>query len=295
MAAIAYLGWQAPQLLPLKKGDVLVVNASDAALLTHSTSPEALRAYVDDSVHVFSVPNLHAKVLVTATKAVIGSANASTHSGELEETIAVTDEPAARKALLDFIRGLAATATPVDEQFLLAAEATWARGRSAGPPGAGGARPDPGFLPRPPYRLYLADIELYEPSASEAAVFDTARRQARRAAGPAGRYFIDSYRLGTGDEPFRRGDVLVQVFEFDEERWVTPPVVVFSDPLPVPRGRSAIQLVRGRNDLEERPAAEVAAAIRTVGVDSRLNHPRWLRSPAARRALLGVWELADPD
>jgi hypothetical protein len=81
MAAIAYLGWQAPQLLPLKKGDVLVVNVSDAALLTHATSPEALRTYVDAGVQVSSVPSLHAKVLVTATKAVIGSANASSHSG----------------------------------------------------------------------------------------------------------------------------------------------------------------------------------------------------------------------
>jgi hypothetical protein len=204
---------------------------------------------------------------------VIGSANASSHSGELQEAIAVTDEPAARKALRVFIRGLGATATPVDEQFLLAAEATWARGRSAGPPGAGGTRPDPGFLPRAPYRLYLADTEFYEPSASEAAVFDTARRRARRAAGPAARYYIDSYRLRAGEEPFRRGDVLVEVYDSDGERWVNPPVVVFSDSLPVPRGRSAIQLVRGRSDLEEHPAAEVAAAMRTVGVDPRLNSP----------------------
>ncbi|CAG7622780.1 Rrf2 family transcriptional regulator [Rhodococcus opacus] len=50
-AAIAYLDQDAPTtLLPLRKGDVLVVNASTAALRAHATSPATLTHYVLQSL-----------------------------------------------------------------------------------------------------------------------------------------------------------------------------------------------------------------------------------------------------
>lgn len=41
-AAIGYLGQDAPALLPLRAGDLLVVNASKAAVRAYATSPTAL-------------------------------------------------------------------------------------------------------------------------------------------------------------------------------------------------------------------------------------------------------------
>ncbi|RZI53567.1 MAG: phosphatidylserine/phosphatidylglycerophosphate/cardiolipin synthase family protein, partial [Pseudonocardia sp.] len=76
-AAIGYLGQDAPELLPLRAGDLLVVNASKAAVRAHATSPAALAYYVNKGVRVLSSPTLHAKVIATNTRAVIGSANAS--------------------------------------------------------------------------------------------------------------------------------------------------------------------------------------------------------------------------
>ncbi|MFD9670059.1 phosphatidylserine/phosphatidylglycerophosphate/cardiolipin synthase family protein, partial [Rhodococcus sp. NPDC059968] len=61
-AAIGYLGQDAPDLLPLRAGDLLVVNASKAAIRAHATSPAALAYYVNKGVRVLSSPTLHAKV-----------------------------------------------------------------------------------------------------------------------------------------------------------------------------------------------------------------------------------------
>ena len=63
-AAIAHLGQDAPTLLPLRAGDVLVVNASRAAVRAHLTSPVALAYDVETGVRVQS-PNLHANVIAT--------------------------------------------------------------------------------------------------------------------------------------------------------------------------------------------------------------------------------------
>ncbi|MDF3313699.1 phosphatidylserine/phosphatidylglycerophosphate/cardiolipin synthase family protein, partial [Rhodococcus sp. T2V] len=64
-AAIAHLGQDAPTLLPLRAGDVLVVNASRAAVRAHLTSPVALAYYRDAGVRVLSSPDLHANVIAT--------------------------------------------------------------------------------------------------------------------------------------------------------------------------------------------------------------------------------------
>lgn len=96
-AAIAYLGADAPRLLQLRRYDVLVVNASDAALLAHATSPKALEADLAAGVRVSSSAKLHAKVLVTPTHAVIGSANASTHSSAVDEAVVISDRQGHRE------------------------------------------------------------------------------------------------------------------------------------------------------------------------------------------------------
>jgi hypothetical protein len=295
LAAIAYLGWEAPRLLPLRRGDVLVVNASDSALLAHATSPDALESYTDAGVRVSSTPRLHAKVVVTRTQAVIGSDNASTHSGALDEAVVVTDQRSVVAQASEFITGLT-DAIPVDGNFLTAAKATWARGRPSRLPGIGGTRPDPGFLPRPPFRVYVAaDVESYARSGTEAEVFRQAARRARAASGPASKYSLDSYRCERDDKPFRRNDVLVSVYEEDGELWVWPPVVVVSDPVAIPRTRSVVQIVKGRTDLQRLPAKEVSDLLRAVGLEGRLTETRWIRSTAVRKTLLGAWELDGLD
>jgi hypothetical protein len=105
-AAIAYLGEDAPALLPLRAGDLLVVNASRAAVRAHVTSPIALAHYVEAGVRVLSSPNLHANVIATNRRAIIGSANASHSSTIADEAVVVTDDPEVVAAAWTLIDGI---------------------------------------------------------------------------------------------------------------------------------------------------------------------------------------------
>lgn len=230
-------------------------------------------------------------MVVTAGEAVIGSANASASSTALEEAALITDDPvvvAASQAFIDGIPGL----TQVDDAFVTAAKATWARGRRSGPPGTDGGNPDPGFLPLWPFRLHLAaNTEVVAMSETEECAFRQASRRVRRAAGPAATYSIASYRLPREDAPYRCGDVLIQVYDDGGERWVAPPAVVFSDATQVSR-RWNLHLLRERVDLRPVAVRDAQAQLRDMGVDGRLGSQRWIRSPTLRDALFRLWGLS---
>jgi hypothetical protein len=86
--AVPYFGQAGSRLLPLRKGDMLVVNASEAAVRSGQTYPDGLRRLLNRGVQIYSLDNLHAKVYVLGSVAFIGSANASSRSSEgLEEAV----------------------------------------------------------------------------------------------------------------------------------------------------------------------------------------------------------------
>jgi hypothetical protein len=201
-AAIAYLGEDAPTLLPLRAGDVLVVNASRAAVRAHATSPAALAHYVDAGVRVLSSPNLHAGVIATGRWAVIGSAGASHSSTISDEAVVVTDDPEVVAAVRAFIDGIDEI-TEVDQVFLDNATAIWQIGRAVPLPGIGGRnRGEPDFLPTPVTRMFLWHITHYQPGAAEQ--HERAAHIARHgtSAGPAAKYQLEWFRI---DTPGSRG------------------------------------------------------------------------------------------
>ena len=116
-AAIAYVGQDAPNLLPLRAGDVLVVNASKAAVRAHATSPAALAYYLGKGVRVLSSPTLHAKVIATNRRAVVGSANASENSTFADDAVIITDDPEVVASVRKFIDGIDEI-TEVDQAFI---------------------------------------------------------------------------------------------------------------------------------------------------------------------------------
>ena len=163
-AAVAFVGVEAPKLLPLKSGDVLVVNAGDRTLSSGGTSPQAMRDFVERGVQVWSEPHLHAKVVATERGiAIVGSSNASTNSNKLHEAIAVTRDPEARRQLRGFVKGLLDVAERVDEQFLNHAEKVYRH-----PAGrVGDDSNPPGPFADLSKKLWLAEVEDYQPRPSE--------------------------------------------------------------------------------------------------------------------------------
>jgi len=103
-AAVAYIGADAQKIMPLKKGDVLICDASKGAITSGSTSAEALRKYIRDGVDCYSCPGLHAKLILLPRKLFIGSANASANSRDnLIEAVLETADKASRDSAARFI------------------------------------------------------------------------------------------------------------------------------------------------------------------------------------------------
>lgn len=269
-AAIAYLGEDAPALLPLRAGDLLVVNASRAAVRAHVTSPIALAYYVEAGVRVLSSPNLHANVIVTSQRAVIGSANASHSSTIADEAVVITDDPEVVAATWTFIDGIEEI-TEVDQVLLDNATTKAQVGLSVPIPGVGGrVRAELDFLPARVTRMFLRHIVEYEPSATEQQAW--AATQARRsgaATGPAATYQIEWFRLDDRRACLRRGDVLI--FVTDDNDRIYPPAVVDSEAIAIPRIHRAFgHLLLTRADLQPISVAHAAQQLADLGHP----HPR---------------------
>lgn len=80
VAAIAYIGSDAKDVLPLREGDFLICDASQRAIKQGVTNARSLAALHRRGVRIFSHEGLHAKVIVCGEFAWVGSANASKHS-----------------------------------------------------------------------------------------------------------------------------------------------------------------------------------------------------------------------
>ncbi|ORI19057.1 hypothetical protein BJD99_20495 [Rhodococcus sp. 1163] len=98
-AAIAYIGSHAAQRIPLCSGSSIIVDASEKSVRAGSTDPRVLLSWVKAGVNVYSLPNLHAKMILAdrASDAhppflAVGSANASdTSANRLHESVLLTD------------------------------------------------------------------------------------------------------------------------------------------------------------------------------------------------------------
>ena len=116
-AAIAYV--TDASLLPLRGGDILVTDASDASIASGRTSALVLEEYLKSEVELFSLSNLHAKVLILDDIAFVGSANASHNSANFYVEAAVeTDRPELVGQAAAFVSFLAESSTPIDSEFI---------------------------------------------------------------------------------------------------------------------------------------------------------------------------------
>ena len=119
LAAVAYVANAKD--LPLGKGDLLVCDASPAVAEAGSTVKRTLRKLVKDGVSVWSLQDLHAKVVVCGKRAIVGSANWSTTAEKRKIEAGIdTDDTAVVAAATTFVRGLLEykNVRKVDKAFL---------------------------------------------------------------------------------------------------------------------------------------------------------------------------------
>lgn len=90
----AVMAYVTSDLLSFKAGDLLVVDASTAAIKAGETDAKLLQKLARRGVAIYRCPNLHAKVLLLDDVAVIGSGNMSASSRDrLVEAAFMTDAP----------------------------------------------------------------------------------------------------------------------------------------------------------------------------------------------------------
>ena len=118
-AAVAYVATAKD--LPFGKGDTLVCDASPGVAKAGRTVRATLRKLVKAGVSVWSLQDLHAKVVVCGKRAIIGSANWSTAAENRKIEAGIdTDDPAVVAAAGSFVRGLLDhdDVLPVNKAFL---------------------------------------------------------------------------------------------------------------------------------------------------------------------------------
>jgi hypothetical protein len=116
-AAVAYLTDAVP--IAFSRGDLVIVDASDASIGGGRTSVQALRQLLARGVRLYSVPNLHAKVFVFDSSVVVGSTNLSVASQQtLVEAAILSRDPAAIRDATDFVESLTRVGVRIDSQFL---------------------------------------------------------------------------------------------------------------------------------------------------------------------------------
>lgn len=117
-AAIAYLGKGGDRILPLRRGDRLVIDMSLATVRQGATDPKAVRALQRRGVQVFTRARLHAKVIVADRVVIASSANGSTRSrkGTLDEGGIQSDDPSAVRRARQFVESMCVE--PVRNEYL---------------------------------------------------------------------------------------------------------------------------------------------------------------------------------
>jgi PLD-like domain len=92
IAVTAYLQAGALEMLPLRRGDTLVVNASDATLKSGATNPHEIEKFIKRRVRCYTVAGLHAKIFIAGNTVIVGSSNASANSRDhlIEAGISLT-------------------------------------------------------------------------------------------------------------------------------------------------------------------------------------------------------------
>ncbi|MDV6277495.1 phospholipase D family protein [Rhodococcus erythropolis] len=290
-AAIPYLGHLAPELLPLRSGDLLIVNASTAAIRAHATSPAVLAHYLSKGVRILSSSTLHAKVIVTNQRAVIGSANASENSTFAHEAVVISDDPQVVADSRAFISNIDET-TAVDQIFIDNAAREWAVGRAVPIPGITGRMQnlDNDFLPTPTNRVFTRQVSDHEGRSSVRIAAVKQLSTKHLSGNPSVRYRLETLRLGKPSS-MARGDVVIRVSTDND--LLLPPAVVISNQDRIPDSPSQFQcFLRVRNDLLPIPVADTERYLVDVGYPSaqlRSNH--YVRSISLRAELLGLWNL----
>jgi hypothetical protein len=242
LVAVAYFGKGAAQLLPLRPGSTLVVDASEHAVASGQTHPNDFLALLRKGVEVFSVPGLHAKTFVFGSKVFVGSANASNHSAKfLIEAMLVSNGAEEASAARRFIRSLATASRQLGPTELQTLQRLWK------PPQFTPGMKDRKVASRSSAsKLRVIRLRPTEWSEVQEVAFQTARARARKER-RLKRDWVEDYITWFGSRHPEKGDQVIAIMtEKNGRQFVEPPAKVIEiEPFDGPRGQAFVLLLEG--------------------------------------------------
>jgi hypothetical protein len=220
-AAIAYFGQGGARLLPLRKGDRLVLDMSLPTVRAGSTDPREVEKLIRRGVQTFTRRNLHAKLVVADSSVICGSANVSKRSQQvLDEVGILTADPSAVRRARQFVDRLCTE--PVRPEYLKRCK------RAYKPPRfAGGANRKYGQERVKHAKLWMVNLRESSIPESEVERYEHGEAKAAKLAKDNFRCKTDSfhwpYKPRMANE-LEMGDWVVQVMTYrDKSIFVYPP------------------------------------------------------------------------
>lgn len=286
--AAAYVGGAAPDLLPLRRGDTLIVDASDAALRAGVTNPSSLRQYLRAGVAIYTRSGLHAKVYVFGRTAIIGSANASRASASnLVEAAVSSTDPAVVHDAIDFVRGLTAEWAAIDERRVERMSTIYRPPRFR-PASVEQSTLWPSDPPAPRMRVVM--MGRHEFSADESRAESRTSTEVQQQARSLGRLRTEAIAWDRAPE-FSEEDFVIQVWApRDSERsWrVYPPARVLRI---VPTRRTSIVWLGSSTPTHTKTWPEFRAFCEQAGIRFVEGFPSdvWIRPVTARQFIVSSW------
>lgn len=209
-AAVAYV--TSDEILRFTGGDVLVTDASDHAIAAGHTSARLLQNALARKVKLYSLPGLHAKVMVLGDTAVIGSANISNSSArDLVEAAWVTNASGAVGMAVALIAKLTGEAVPIDARFLERISKIDVKPPPPGSRRPTGARP----INVPEHRTWIVSVrEMSREPAGESEAIESGMAKAREKLGDEASEA--SWMRWTNNSRFRKeaavGDTVIRIW-----------------------------------------------------------------------------------
>ena len=222
LVAVAYFAKGAANMLPVKKGSILVVDASEKAVKCGQTCPAELIKLYTKGVRIFSYENLHAKLFIVNNALYIGSTNVSGSSSQrLKEVLLKSTDKKTIADAKNFIESLCSV--ELGTELLSNLDKIYRPPKIVGVMGARSAKPNPEQINGSDFhitKLKLTDWDDYETEQADIGEKEAKKKRINRSF-----HQVESF-IWTGKPAAKVGDIVMQVLKAGNVEYVFPPGIV---------------------------------------------------------------------
>ena len=221
VVAVAYFSKGAASMLPLLKGSILLVDASEKAVKSGQTCPAELLKLYYKGVKIYSKDWLHAKMFVFGNSLYIGSTNASSNSTKLTEAIIKTSEKKSVADAKEFIKSYCKVELGDDQLSRL--QKIYKEPRFAGLGGGSKKKTKQHFINSNSFFIYHLELDEFTPDEQEQSQKGKKEAEAKRI--KKSRHLVDEFKW-ENNFPAKKGDIIMQVIDEGNNSYVSPPGIV---------------------------------------------------------------------